>query len=68
MEPIKSPREGDMARLTSESKITGKQSLRPVRSSLIYVPMPPTNELLYEAAVGKFYAEGASVEGNTQYM
>ena len=41
MEPIKSLCKGDISRLTPESKITGKKSLRLVRSPLIYVPMTP---------------------------
>ena len=49
---MKSLHEGDMESLAHKSKITGKQSLRLVRSSLIYFPVPPINYKLYEAAVG----------------
>ena len=68
METMKSLGEGEMARLALESKITGNKSLMPVGSSLVYVPMPPKNEALYEAAVGKLYAEEISEEVKTQYM
>ena len=51
MEPIKSLFKGDMASLSPEPKITRKQSVRPVILPLIYVPMPPTNEELYKAAL-----------------
>ena len=36
-----------------------------VRSSLIYVPMPTTNEILYADALGKLDDEGASGELNS---
>ena len=52
MEPITSLREGDMESLPPESKTTGRNSLRLIKSSLIYVLMPPTNDEFYEAAVG----------------
>ena len=68
MASIKSLLQGDMSMLSPESKITGNQPLSPVRSSLIYVPMPPTNDTFYEAAVGQLDAEGGSLEGNSQYM
>ena len=57
MEPTTSLSEGKMARLASGSKITVKQSLRTVGSSLIYPMMPPTNWELYEAAVGLLNAD-----------
>ena len=49
-----------MSRLALESKITGKQSLRPIGSSLIYTPMSTTNEAFYEDAVVHLDAEGTS--------
>ena len=57
-----------MARLSPQSKITSNKSLRPVISSLIYVSMTPTNDVFYEAAVGKLDAEGVYEEGNNQYI
>ena len=68
MEPIKSLCEADMVSLAPKSKITGKHSLRLVISSFIYVLMSPTNYSLYEAPEGQLYAEGLSVEINTQSM
>ena len=58
MEPIKSLFKVDMASLSPEPKITRKQSVRPVILPLIYVPMPPTNEALYKAAVVQSDAVG----------
>ena len=49
-----------MARMDPESKITGKKSLRTVGSSLVYTPIPQTNEVFYEAVAGPLDGEGAS--------
>ena len=53
MEPITPLCEGDMARMSPESKITRNHPLRTVRLSLIYVSITPTNVELYEATLGK---------------
>ena len=67
MESIISLRESYMERLDPESKIIGKQYLRPVISPFIYVLMHKTNEELHEAALGKLDAEGSSGEVDKQY-